>query len=146
MIIANFLNKINPANKRKLHSLPHLNNQRFEGYTMPEIRTIIEQDVCKYFEVSIEKIWSKSRKREYVFARHIIMTLLVHYTTYSYVQIVDFYNREDHTTGIHAKNTIMSFLDPRFDTPERCILNSFFDQHGYKAAEKHKELVIDAHY
>lgn len=143
-------NKFIPVKSRKLHSLPHLNNYKFSSYTMPEIRRTIEHDVCEHFDVPIEKIWSKSRKREYVFARHTIMTLMVHYTTYSCSQIVGFYNRADHATVLHARDTIMDFLDPRIDTPEKYILNKFFYQHGYKAVEKQvqkeRAFVIDAHY
>lgn len=113
---------------------------------MPEIRRIIEHDVCEHFKVPIEKVWSKCRKREYVFARHTIMTLLVHYTTYPCGQIADFFNRDNHTTVLHAKKSIMGFLELRFDTPEKRRLNRFLYQYGYKETKVQQAFVIDANY
>jgi chromosomal replication initiation ATPase DnaA len=55
--------------KRELHSLPHLNDDKFKGYSNERIRETIEHNAREFFDVSLEKVRSKSRKREHVFPR-----------------------------------------------------------------------------
>jgi chromosomal replication initiation ATPase DnaA len=137
-------------NKRKMHSLPDLNNSLFEGYGMQHIRGIIEHDVCEYFNVEVEQVRSKSSKRVYAFPRQIIMTLLIHYTDYSVVEIARFFNKKNHDCVGYAKTTIQGFLCQRANTPDKSLVNSFLYRYGYKVKEQpaasKKELVIDAYY
>jgi hypothetical protein len=47
-----------------------------------------------------------------------------------------FYNSEDHTTVLKAKDKIKGFLDHRFTTPEKLFINDFLCKYGYKEMEK----------
>lgn len=134
------------ATPRKLYSLPGLNNSKFKGRDNDEIRMMIESDVCHYFDVPAEMISNKSQQGKYAEARHIIMYLLVHYTSYSLKDIGSFYGRNHHTTVRAAKEKIKGFLDPRFSTADAIRINKFLYRFGYKEKEVQREPTIDHYY
>jgi chromosomal replication initiation ATPase DnaA len=131
-----------------------LNKGKFIACTDIVKRRIIEHDVCEYFEVGIEKIWSPSRKSEITMARHLIMYLVKQYTKYSLKDIAAFYNRTDHTTARNAQINIKGYLDPRFSRPEGQLINNFLYRYVYKvkegikeqAKQRERELIVDSIY
>lgn len=137
--------------KRELYSLPDLNNNRFKGNSMAEIRQIIERNVCEYYDVPLHLVQSTSREGAYVHPRYVIMCLLVHYTSYSNLQISQFFNKRDHSTVSNAKKKIEGFLTHKADILDKRQLNTFLYRYGYKVKEAvvkevKREFVIDAHY
>jgi chromosomal replication initiator protein len=70
----------------------------------------IEGAVSTYFNIDQKDIHSKSRKREIVQARQIIMYLLKKYTTYSYAHIGCIVGNRDHATVIHSERSVKNLL------------------------------------
>lgn len=70
---------------------------------------IIIKSSCHYFEIDLEDIQGKSRKRELVIPRQVIMYFLTEYTDLTYKIIGNIFNR-DHTTVIHSKDTIKDLM------------------------------------
>lgn len=71
----------------------------------------IEKLVCDYFEVPIEMVRSKTRKREIVQARQISMYLAKNYTKSSLKTIGAFFGGRDHSTVIYACQTVGDLID-----------------------------------
>ncbi|MDR1169914.1 MAG: chromosomal replication initiator protein DnaA [Prevotellaceae bacterium] len=71
----------------------------------------IKKTVCEYFEMTIDKLLSMSRKREIVLVRQIAMYLSKNYTKYSSAQIGDQIGNKDHTTVLHACKTVQNLID-----------------------------------
>ncbi len=71
----------------------------------------IEKLVCDYFEVPIEMVRSKTRKREIVQARQISMYLAKNYTKSSLKTIGSFFGGRDHSTVIYACQTVADLID-----------------------------------
>ena len=67
--------------------------------------------VCNYFEVSLEEIVGKSRKRELVVPRQIIMYLLREDGRVSYPTIGHEIGQRDHTTAMHAHGKIRGAIE-----------------------------------
>jgi chromosomal replication initiator protein len=70
----------------------------------------IEEVVSAYFKIDMKDIHSKSRKREIVQSRQIIMYLLKKYTNYSYAHIGCMVGNRDHATVIHSEKMIKNLL------------------------------------
>ncbi len=66
--------------------------------------------VTEYFNISLESIKSKTRKREIVIARHVAMYLAKQYTNHSLQSIGDYCGGRDHSTVLHAIQTINNML------------------------------------
>jgi chromosomal replication initiator protein len=66
----------------------------------------IQETVAEHFKVSVEALRGKSRKKEIVFARMIAMTLMCELTDHSLKAIGSFFGGRDHSTVIHARDTI----------------------------------------
>lgn len=137
--------------KRPRYSLKGFNDRKFNDCTDAQIKRIIENDVSEYFEQSLENLRRKGRKRIYCLPRQLIMTLMVHYTDYSYEQIGGIYSKEHHTSVLHAKNAIMDFLECKADTDLKEQLNDFLYKYGYKTKATPvkapvREIIIDAYY
>ncbi|MBU1636966.1 chromosomal replication initiator protein DnaA [bacterium] len=66
----------------------------------------IQETVAEYFKISLEALRGKSRKKEIVFARMIAMTLMCELTDHSLKTIGAFFGGRDHSTVIHARDTI----------------------------------------
>ncbi len=67
--------------------------------------------VCEYFDVNEKEINTKSRKREVVTTRQIIMYILREHLDYSYSLIGKKLGNKDHTTVMHACEKIMHNLE-----------------------------------
>jgi chromosomal replication initiator protein len=62
--------------------------------------------VSEHFRISADALRGKSRKKELVFARMIGITLMTEHTTLSLKAIGDAFGGRDHSTVIHARDTI----------------------------------------
>lgn len=67
----------------------------------------IMETVAAYFGFSTDALRSKSRKKELVFARMIAMTLMTDLTSLSLKAIGELFGGRDHSTVIHARDTIL---------------------------------------
>ena len=76
----------------------------------------IQKAVAAHYSVSLESLKSKSRKREFVTARQIAMYFAKKYTNHSLKSIGHYFGGRDHSTVIHALQTVNNMLDtePRF--------------------------------
>ncbi|GHT03442.1 chromosomal replication initiator protein DnaA [Bacteroidia bacterium] len=70
----------------------------------------IQDVVSSYFQVNINDIHSKSRKREIVQARQVAMFLAKKHTAYSYAHIGIVIGKRDHATVTHACKTVQNDL------------------------------------
>jgi chromosomal replication initiator protein len=70
----------------------------------------IIQKVCDYYDVAVEKLQIRSNRRIYVQPRQAIMYLLKKNTRLTFKKIGELFNR-DHTTAIHACNTMQDLID-----------------------------------
>jgi chromosomal replication initiator protein len=71
----------------------------------------IQNLVCEYFEVPIDMVKSKTRKREIVQARQISMYLTKLHTKTSLKSIGAFFGGRDHSTVIYACQTVDDLID-----------------------------------
>lgn len=72
---------------------------------------LIEDEVCKYFDLEPELINSKSKKQEISQARQIAMYLSRKYTDKSYSNIGDIIGKRDHATVLHACKTVSNWIE-----------------------------------
>jgi len=63
--------------------------------------------VADHFKMTRDVIKGKSRKKELVFARMMAMTLMTEYTSLSLKAIGEQFSNRDHSTVIHARDTIL---------------------------------------
>lgn len=82
----------------------------------PPIKTRFERDeiiqvVLDYYKVSLDQAQAQTRKREVCLARQICMTLLKRHTKLSLKSIGAHFGGRDHTTVIHARDTIKDLCD-----------------------------------
>ncbi|WP_069660231.1 chromosomal replication initiator protein DnaA [Arcticibacter eurypsychrophilus] len=86
--------------------------KNFIKHTSREISMeYIQKLVCEYFEVPIEMVKSKTRKREIVQARQISMYLAKSHTKTSLKSIGQFFGGRDHSTVIYACQTVEDLID-----------------------------------
>lgn len=71
----------------------------------------IQKLVCEYFEVPVEMVKSKTRKREIVQARQISMYLAKSLTKTSLKSIGQFFGGRDHSTVIYACQTVEDLIE-----------------------------------
>lgn len=84
----------------------------------------IAKAVSEATEISMEALKSKSRKREIVEARQIAMAIMCKERCGSLAEIGFFFGGRDHSTVIHARNTVtdLMFTDKSFHTKYRlCV-------------------------
>jgi chromosomal replication initiator protein len=76
----------------------------------------VQKVVSEYYNVTLDGLKSKSRKRELVIARQVVMYLAKQYTNYSLKTIGYYCGGRDHSTVIHAIQAINAMLDtdPKF--------------------------------
>jgi chromosomal replication initiator protein len=76
----------------------------------------IQKTVCEYFDVPIEKLREKTRKRQVVQARQLSMYLAKHFTKNSLKVIGKHFGGRDHSTVIHSCQAIQNLMDtdPKF--------------------------------
>lgn len=72
---------------------------------------MIQKAVCRYFELSMEQLKSKTRKRNIVQARQIAMYLSKQYTKKSLAYIGSQNGGRDHATVLHACKTVKNLMD-----------------------------------
>lgn len=92
----------------------------------------IQKLVCEYFTISIEDVKSKTRKREIVQARQIAMFFAKDLTKASLKNIGSHFGNRDHSTVIHACQTVNDLIETdkkfRYDVDElskRIKINTF---------------------
>jgi len=79
----------------------------------------IKELVCSEFDIDKDKVFERSRKRKYVFARQLMMYLAYNsMSSQTLKKIGDAYGGYDHATVLHAKTSIENYL--------------FSDKHLYK--------------
>ena len=66
----------------------------------------IKKLVCEKFEIEIEQIEGSSRKKQIALARQVAMYLARKFGNFSFPKIASAFNRDDHTTVMHAVNKI----------------------------------------
>jgi len=76
----------------------------------------IQKTVAAHYNISLEDLKSKSRKREFVTARQVAMFFVKQYTNHSLKSIGHYFGGRDHSTVIHALQAVNDMLDtaPRF--------------------------------
>ena len=72
---------------------------------------LIENEVCKYFNLEPDLIHSKSKKQEISQARQIAMYLSRKYTDKSYSNIGELIGKRDHATVLHACKTVGNLIE-----------------------------------
>ena len=88
----------------------------------------IEIEVCRASGIKTDKLFIKSRKREYVLARHICMYLAKKLGLKPSLEAIgSHYGGRDHTTAIHAIGNINDFIDTR-DEKFMKIINGLSDR------------------
>ncbi|ROT46944.1 chromosomal replication initiator protein DnaA [Candidatus Cardinium hertigii] len=85
----------------------------------PTLETTIEvlqQQVAAHYNISVDDLKGKSRKKEMVVARQAAMHLIKKYTTHSLKSIGAYFGGRDHTTVIHAIQVVEELLhtDPQY--------------------------------
>ena len=71
--------------------------------------SLIQDVVCDYFGIHKEQLLSKTRKREIALPRQLAMYFSKEYTNATYAKIGNEMGGKDHTTVMHAYNTIKDF-------------------------------------
>ncbi len=71
----------------------------------------IQRIVCEYMNISEERVRAKTRKREVVRARQVAMYFCKHLTQHSLKTIGLHFGGRDHSTVIHANNTVEDRMD-----------------------------------
>ena len=71
----------------------------------------IQEVVCKYYNLEVKDIQTKSRRRDVVQARQIAMYLARKYTRHSLTAIGEMIGNRDHATVLHACKTVGNLLD-----------------------------------
>jgi chromosomal replication initiator protein len=72
---------------------------------------LIEEEVCRYFDIEPSPIQSKSKKQEISQARQIAMYLSRKYTDKSYSTIGELIGKRDHATVLHACKTVGNWME-----------------------------------
>jgi chromosomal replication initiator protein len=74
----------------------------------PEVLTVekIRETVCRHLEIDVEKLMSKARKQELVFARQLAMYLCKEHTNHSLKLIGSKIGNRDHATVLYSCNYI----------------------------------------
>lgn len=71
----------------------------------------IQRSVSEFFDVSIDSLKAKTRKKEIVVARQVAMYFAKEYTTYSLKTIGSHFGGRDHSTVIHAIQSVNDLID-----------------------------------
>lgn len=82
----------------------------------------ITEIVAKTSNTSIEQIIGKSRKREFVQPRFVAMKLAKEYTKDSLVDIGQYLGGRDHSSVIHAIQTINDYISTKENQPVESAL------------------------
>ena len=71
----------------------------------------IQKTVAEYFEVSVESLKAKTRKKEIVTARQVAMYFAKEFTSHSLKSIGYHFGGRDHSTVIHSVQTVSDLID-----------------------------------
>ncbi|MXV38367.1 chromosomal replication initiator protein DnaA [Flavobacteriaceae bacterium Ap0902] len=71
----------------------------------------IQKVVCEYFKIPLEKVQSKTRKRDIVQARQLAMFFAKQYTNASLASIGSQIGKRDHATVLHACKTVKNLSE-----------------------------------
>lgn len=71
----------------------------------------IQKSVSAYFSVSIDDLKDKTRRKEVATARQVAMYLAKEFTDYSLKQIGQYFGGRDHSTVIHAVQSVQNLVD-----------------------------------
>lgn len=71
----------------------------------------IQEVIARHFNLELDALRSKSRKRHIVQARHIAMYCSKHFTGASLTNIGEHFGKRDHSTVIHACRTVEDLMD-----------------------------------
>lgn len=71
----------------------------------------IQKTVAAHYNISLENLKSKSRKREFVTARQVAMFFSKKYTNHSLKSIGYYFGGRDHSTVIHALQAVNDMID-----------------------------------
>lgn len=71
----------------------------------------IQKSVGEYFQISVEDLKDKTRKKEIVIARQVAMYLCKEYTNHSLKSIGYHFGGRDHSTVIHAVQSVSDMMD-----------------------------------
>lgn len=71
---------------------------------------VIIEKVCAQYDVTLNELKMRCRKKELVFARHLCMYLLRKGTKLSLKQIASIFGHSDHTSVIHATSSILDYI------------------------------------
>lgn len=82
---------------KKINSIPFTNEEKADR---------ILKFVCAHFNLSKEKICSKTRRREISYPRQIAMHLMTKTTSLPLMDIGNYFGGKDHTTVIYARDHI----------------------------------------
>ena len=93
----------------------------------------LQKVVATHYQVSLEQLKSKTRKREVVTARQVAMYLAKKYTNHSLKSIGQYFGGRDHSTVIYALQTVNDLLD--IDQPFRISFDDL--QQKIKFSSKH---------
>ena len=88
-----------------------LKNLVSPGAVTPIDAPLIMNVTANYFDVSVEDLKSKKRKKELVEARHVAMYLCYQLINMTYTDIGEVFGGKNHATVIHACNRMMNDLD-----------------------------------
>lgn len=80
----------------------------------------IDKAVCEYFQISVESLHSKSRKREIVQTRQIAMYFSKQFTEDSLASIGHQIGSKNHATVLHACKTVKNLIDTDKKFKEHC--------------------------
>lgn len=79
--------------------------------TNAKLRSLLLDNCCIQFGVTRQQLFSKSRRREMVEARHVTMYLMRKYKLFGSLKMIGKYFNRDHTTVLHALNNVQSLID-----------------------------------
>lgn len=72
---------------------------------------MIQKSVSSYFSISVDALKDKTRKKEVATARQVAMYFAKEYTNYSLKQIGQYFGGRDHSTVIHAVQSVHNLID-----------------------------------
>lgn len=93
--------------------IPGLKNKSKLPLSLVEPQVIMET-ICRYFGTDIDVLFKKSRKKEVVMQRHLCQYFLMLHSPLSCTSIAKMFD-QDHTTVLHARDTIAQELNHNFD-------------------------------
>jgi chromosomal replication initiation ATPase DnaA len=91
-------------------------NHPFEHFVPPNVYKIIEKG-CEYLGVKMKNVLSKLRTQNLVEARFILMHLIKYnpHFNFSLNEIAKIFNKNDHTSVIHALKKVRDFYEVEQD-------------------------------